>query len=83
MKKNIKKINLSQIKLNSRRGILELDLLLSNFIKKNNNMTLILHHQFVSMLNNDDMYLYKLLININKSKKQYIEKIITYIKNNK
>ena len=82
MKKiQIKKINLSQIKWNSRRGILELDLLLSNFIKKNNNMSLTLHHQFISLLNNDDNDLYNWIIKSIKTNKSYIKQIICFIKN--
>lgn len=78
----IKKINLSQIKWNSRRGILELDILLSNFIKNNHKMSLMLHHQFISLLNNDDIDLYKWLIKLENSKKNYIKKIIEHIKSN-
>ncbi|HFL8794913.1 MAG TPA: succinate dehydrogenase assembly factor 2 [Candidatus Azosocius sp. HAIN] len=83
MKKNIIKINFSQIKWNSKRGILELDILLSNFINNNKKISLLFHHQFVSLLTNDDIDLYKWLIKYEKINKNYIKNIITYIKNNK
>ncbi|QQG46699.1 MAG: succinate dehydrogenase assembly factor 2 [Candidatus Azosocius agrarius] len=80
MIKKIKKINLSQIKLNLRRGILELDILLFSFISDQHKISLSLHHKFINFLTNDDINLYKLLMDLQQTKKPYINEIIKKIK---
>lgn len=77
----IKKTTFSAIYLNCRRGMLELDLILLNFLEKHyNNLNAKLKKEFILLLHESDNILYSLLIK-NMYNKKY-QNIINTIKNN-